>query len=46
VRDEGEPRLGEGYDSQLKAVPDLEEAALQERAFEDEQAWDAWEAGL
>ncbi|KAL4860794.1 hypothetical protein BDV12DRAFT_204686 [Aspergillus spectabilis] len=46
VRDEGEPRLGEGYDSQLKAVPDLEEAALRERTFEDEQAWDAWEAGL
>ncbi|KAL5334078.1 WD40-repeat-containing domain protein [Aspergillus crustosus] len=46
LRDEGEPRLGGGYDAQLQAMPDLEEAAMRERAFEDEQAWDAWEASL
>ncbi|KAL4884737.1 WD40-repeat-containing domain protein [Aspergillus karnatakaensis] len=45
-QDEGEPPLGEGYDSELKAVPDMSEAALRERAFDDEQAWDAWDASL
>ncbi|KAL4906842.1 hypothetical protein BDW74DRAFT_166960 [Aspergillus multicolor] len=47
LRDECGPELAHGasYDPELNPT-DLCEKAIDERAWEDERAWDAWEAGL
>ncbi|OJJ61262.1 hypothetical protein ASPSYDRAFT_146673 [Aspergillus sydowii CBS 593.65] len=46
-RDECGPQLahGDSYDAELNPT-DAAERAIDERAWEDEQGWDAWEAGL
>ncbi|KAL2868421.1 WD40 repeat domain-containing protein [Aspergillus lucknowensis] len=40
-RDEGDPPIGEGYDSQLNPLPDFQRIAESERWREDEDGWDA-----
>ncbi|KAI9368802.1 WD40-repeat-containing domain protein [Aspergillus egyptiacus] len=44
--DDAERDVGEGYDAQMNAVPELGREANNELHWENEMAWDQWEASL
>ncbi|KAL3466719.1 WD40-repeat-containing domain protein [Aspergillus heterothallicus] len=40
------PYIGDGFDSHLEPVPELMEQAQSEQHWENERAWDEWDASL